>query len=329
MDINRPVWLICLLIGLMLLAAGCSPPAELPSDAMGSATLWVTRDFGAEELFCSEVPVTQDKSVLAFLQEHLEVETEYGGGFVKAINGLGSGSSGNEGRDRRMADWFYYINGVLADQGAAAYIPAEGDIIWWDFHPWGDMAFTPAVVGAFPQPFCASSRDNNGGTLILYGEGCSKWAKQLARLLEEAGAKSVEEAPYREEAVSDRSQMVMVVAQWEQLSSSSFWEGIQQHRDRTGWFAELTPGRFYPLDEQSRRQNEGYGEKTGALLATGTGLGDPYPLWLVTATDAEGLAGLVDALAEEPEGFAKAPGALVVGGEIMRLPVPADAKQIF
>ena len=326
---QRLVFFLCLLITLTITLTislgGCAPPAGAPADAAGDASLWVTRDFGAEDLFCSEVSVMQNKSVLAHLQEHLQVETEYGGGFVNAINGLRSGYSGKAGKDRHAVDWFYYVNGILTDQGAAAYVPVPGNVIWWDFRSWGDLAFTPAVVGAFPQPFSGGSGDKDGETLILAGGGCGKWAEQLACFLEEAGAQSVEVAPYLETSVSSRSRMVLVVAFWEELCRSSFWEGIQQHRERTGWFAELTPGRFYPLDEHGRRKNEGFGEKTGAILATGTGLGDPYPLWLVTATDAEGLAASVDALVSGPQRFAKAMGALVVDGGIIKLPMQSAA----
>jgi len=327
MEINKRVFFTCLLIILMVFAGGCSPPAELPADAAGTASLWVTRDFGAEDIFCSEVPVTPNQSVMELLKEHLDVETEYGGGFVNAINGFESGYSGKTGEERRKVDWFYYVNGILSDEGPAEYVPADGDVIWWDYRPWGEIAFTPAVVGAFPQPFSGGYGGKTRDTLILAGEGCDKWAGQLAGFLEEAGAKSVEVVPYSETAASNRSQMVLVVALWEQLCGSPFWEGIQQHRDRTGWFAELTPGRFYPLDEHALRQNEGFGEKTGAVLATAAGLGDPHPLWLVTATDPEGLAGLVNALVENPGQFEKKVGALVVHGKVLGLPQTAGSGE--
>ena len=313
-----------LLLVLIMFAGGCSGAPAAPAGEPGAAvSLWVTRDFGAEALFHADLEIRANQSVLALLHEHLEVETEYGGGFVNAIEGLESGYSSEAGASRQMVDWFFYVNGILSGQGAAEYVPVAGDVIWWDYRPWGDISFTPAVVGAFPQPFSGGYRGNNPGTLILAGEGCSEPAEKLARFLEERGAVAVEVAPYREADAVSRSKIVLVVAPWSQLYQSPFWEGIQQHRDRTGWFAELTAQRFYPLDLNAQRQGEGYGEgeKTGAVLATGTGLGDPYPLWLVTAVDREGLDGAVKALVDCPECFEKAVGALIVDGEVLGLPL--------
>lgn len=317
-------FLVCLFIVLLILPVGCSLPAQLPSEVAGNVDLWVTRDFGTEDIFCSGVTLTPNQSLLALLQEHLDIETEYGGGFVSAIEGYRSGFSGKTDGEQGAADWFLYINGILTDQGAAAYLPGEGDIIWWDFHPWDDIAFTPAAVGAFPQPFGGGGEGKGRETLILAGEGCSEWAEKLAGFLEETGAGPVQVAPYTEAAAAERSQAVLVLAFWELLCQSPFWEDIQEHRDKTGWFAELTPGIFYPLNKYGQRMGGGFGEKTGALLATGMGLGDPHPLWLITATDMEGLAGLVGNLVTGPEQFSRMIGALVVDGQIIRLPMQTN-----
>ena len=115
----------------------------------------------------------------------------------------------------------------------------------------------------------------------------------------------------------------MVVALWEQLEESSFWQGIQQHRDSTGWFAELTSQGFYPLDRHASRQGEKYHEGAGAILSTGSGLADPHPLWLATATDREGLEGTVETLLKKTEQFAQKTGVLVSGGDIIGLPLNA------
>ena len=313
--------LTVILFSLIAFAGGCgTAPPEAIRETSVEVNLWVTRDFGKENLFNSQLDVAPGCSVLSLLQEHLEVETEYGGGFVSAINGLQSGYSGQNGENGRMADWFYYVNGILSEQGAADYVPAAGDIIWWDYHPWGGISFTPAVVGAFPQPFTGGYRDKNPGTLILAGDACDGFAEQFGTFLAERGTEELEVDSYQEERAVNRSQMVVVIALWEELFRSSFWEGVQEHRDRTGWFAELTPRCFYPLDLNADRQGEGYTERVGAVLATGSGMGDPYPLWLVTATDLEGLSGVVEALIQRPGQFTKMVGALVVDGEVIGLP---------
>ncbi len=314
------------LVALILFPGGCNTPPGTVADTTGSITFWVTLDFGRESLFHAELPVTSNQSVLALLQKHLDVETEYGGGFVNAINGFRSGYSNKTGKESQMVDWFYYVNGILSDQGAANYVPGAGDVIWWDYRPWDNIALAPAVVGAFPQPFTNGYRGEKPATLMLAGKDCQEKAKQLAYFLEEMGAAPVELAAYEEKRAAKRTQIVLVVALWQNLHQDPLWEEIQKYRGRTGWFAELTAGRFYPLDQYGNRQGKGYQEKTGAVLATGAGLGDPHPLWVVTATDLEGLEKTVNALIKDPQLFEKTTGALVVDGKVLNLPLKGDIQ---
>ena len=91
------------------------------------------------------VIVTQDNSTLMLdklvtlddgstamdaLQQVATVEMKYGGGFVKAIDGVRSQYP------EANKDWFYYVNEVSPNVGAAAYILHDGDVVHWDFHQW-------------------------------------------------------------------------------------------------------------------------------------------------------------------------------------------------
>ena len=80
-------------------------------------------------------PIPGGETAMRMLQRDFDVETRYGGGFVQSINGVAGGRE-----DGRPVDWFYYVNGILADQGAAAHELAPGDDIWWDHHDWGGAA---------------------------------------------------------------------------------------------------------------------------------------------------------------------------------------------
>ena len=51
---------------------------------------------------------------MRFLQRKADVETRYGGRFVNAIEGVRSQTDGGARRD-----WFYFVNGIEADKGAA------------------------------------------------------------------------------------------------------------------------------------------------------------------------------------------------------------------
>jgi hypothetical protein len=129
-----------LLCAVALLAlAGCGG-ASSPG---GTASIWVTRDRGATVLHAERVPA--GLTVLQALDRIADVETRYGGRFVQAVDGIGGSLAARR-------DWFYFVNGVEPDVGAAEVRLHAGDVAWWDYRSWrGDME-QPVVVGAFPRP---------------------------------------------------------------------------------------------------------------------------------------------------------------------------------
>ncbi len=123
---------------LSVALAGCSSGTS----GSGHATVWVTRDRGAQVLHVGKVPA--GLTAMQALDRVTEVKTRYGGRYVRAVNGMAE-------RDRRS--WFYYVNGYLADQGSAEYRLRDGDVEWWDYRSWRDPLDDAVVVGAFPEPF--------------------------------------------------------------------------------------------------------------------------------------------------------------------------------
>jgi len=136
--------LLAVLLALALAACGGAGAGGDPPSGEAAATLWVTRDRGAEVLLTATVPA--GLTVLQALDREAEVETRYGGRYVQAIDGL-------EGSLARQRDWFYFVNGIEPDRGAAEVVLEAGDVAWWDFRPWEQVAEAFVVVGAFPMPF--------------------------------------------------------------------------------------------------------------------------------------------------------------------------------
>jgi hypothetical protein len=135
------------LVALTLVLASCGGEGGASPSPGGSgetASLWVTRDRGAEVLVDERVPAGID--AIDALERHAEVETRYGGRFVQSVNGL-------EGSLDRRQDWFYFLNGIEADRGGAEVELRPGDVLWWDFRSWSGEMAQPIVVGAFPEPF--------------------------------------------------------------------------------------------------------------------------------------------------------------------------------
>jgi Domain of unknown function (DUF4430) len=162
---------------LCLLLAGCGSTAAGGEE--GSASLWITRDRGTTVLFEGRVGAGQ--TVLQALRSRADVETAYGGRFVKAIDGLRGSLDGGH-------DWFYFVNGVAPDRGAAEVRLRDGDIAWWDYRRWAGDAEVQVVVGAFPEPLVNGYGERRETVVRFAGGGRRGGAEAVGRLL---GARSV------------------------------------------------------------------------------------------------------------------------------------------
>lgn len=146
------------------------------------ATLWVTQDRGQSLLV--EQAVSSGVSVLRTLDAEADVETSYGGRFIDAVEGVADDAAGQK-------SWFFFVNGIEADRGAAEYRVRPGDVVWWDYRPWTERTMRqPVVVGAFPEPFLHGYGGRVRPAAVRYA---SKDAHAVALGLAHAiGARSVE-----------------------------------------------------------------------------------------------------------------------------------------
>jgi hypothetical protein len=132
------------LLGVALVLAGCG----VGGGGHGTATLWVTRDRGADVLYAGSVPAGLD--AIQVVERRLKLTTRYGGRYVQSIDGV----SGSLSAQR---DWFFYVDGIEGDRSAAEVTVRPGDVVWWDFRRWTPATMdVPAVVGAYPHPFSDS-----------------------------------------------------------------------------------------------------------------------------------------------------------------------------
>jgi len=144
---------------LAMFAASCAgvrPKASAPAAAghppkAGEVRLVISRDFGAQVLVDVVVPYKKGLDAMRLLAEHATVDAGYGGRFVNAINGLKSSFGGVSSAD--AADWFYWVDGTMADVGAADWKLNGGETVWWDYHKWQNAMLIPATIDAFPAPW--------------------------------------------------------------------------------------------------------------------------------------------------------------------------------
>ena len=116
---------------------------------------------------------------MRMLERRFDVKTRYGGGFVESINGNAGTSS--------QRDWFYYVNGVQARQGAATTAVHHDDRIWFDLHDWRATDSIPAVVGSFPEPFANGIGGKRYPTTVECGPNVKAACKRVTAALSGAG----------------------------------------------------------------------------------------------------------------------------------------------
>ena len=293
--------------------------AKNGSEAIGDeAALWVTQDFSSSVLLDKQIAVNRNVSVLDIVKANLEVDTAYGGGFINAINGLQSGYTGKLFGGKKM-DWFYWVNGIMVAEGAGDYIPMSGDRIWWDYHDWGSGSFVTAVVGAYPQPFVNGFDGRNEGTLVAYAPGSEAQAEKAAGALRRQGAPRVTVSALSGVDPAKRSKMTVVVGLWPELEKGSFFADLNENSRKTGIYVNFATDGFTALDYE-RNEAGTYKAGTGAIVATGRGLGDRYPLWLVTGVDTTGLNSAVNIICDSPAQLSRKVGVLVTGGRVKAIP---------
>ena len=148
-------------VALAATTAGCGlgPGGSSP----GTATLTVTRDYGAEPVLeASESDPSESETVIRFLDREAEITTRYGGGFVQSIDG-----TAGELADGRSRDWFFFVNGIESARGSAEVEVRGGDRIWWDYRDWTAAISTPAVVGVVARALPAGVRRTTPSRLAV------------------------------------------------------------------------------------------------------------------------------------------------------------------
>jgi hypothetical protein len=293
--------------------AGCGLGA---GPAPSAITLTVTRDFGARPVHSWSAPrVRGQETVMSLLMRNASVATRYGGGFVESVDGTSGGNAGG-----RPSDWFYYVNGVEAPQGAAATNVHPGDHIWWDLHDWSQTDDVPAVVGSYPEPFL----NGIGGRRLpvriecaaVSSEPCQTVSARLRALGVPAALAGI--------GPGDEPETLRVlVGPWSALRGDPAAHQLELGPRSSGVYARFgaSGATLALLSEQGAVART---LTRGAGLVAATRYAEEAPTWVITGTDSAGVqtaAGSLDT-ATLADRFAVA---LAPGGVVLPAPVPAAA----
>jgi hypothetical protein len=296
--------LICL-----LLVAGCGVGAgDTPKDVR----LTVTDGFGERSLLHRpKAEVSGSDTVMRLLQRNAKVTTRYGGGFVQSIDGVSGGREAG-----RPVDWFYFVNGELADDGAAATKVRPGDHIWWDRHDWGVTNTIPAVVGSFPEPFIHGPAGSERlPTRVECDEAVDDPCRTAARKLADLGL-AIGRSKLPTE--SGTESLRVIVGLWPLIAQDRAGAQLGRGPRVSGVYARPAAGgrRLELLDARGRTVRT-LGPGSGLVAATR--YREEPPTWVITGTDAAGVAAAAARLDERT--LRNRYAVAVTGTETIGLPV--------
>lgn len=308
---TRATALASLLVALV--AAGCGAGAGRTPDEV---SLRVTDDFGRRSLLERTTPeVAGTDTVMRFLQRNAEVRTRFGGGFVQSIDGLAGGRE-----QGRPIDWFFYVNGVLSEKGAAAVRVRPGSRIWWDRRDWGATMAVDAVVGSYPEPFVSGYTGERAPTRLECDASAEEACDVVQRQLLGLGLTVGKSRPGTE---GGGESLRVIVGQWPPIREDRALLDLERGPRASGVYARIAEDgqRITALDERGRPAGE-LGPGTGLIAATRWR--DEAPTWVVTGTDAAGVAAAAKAFGERALRRRYAV-TVEAGGQVSGL--PAEAAQ--
>ena len=272
-------------------AAGCGfGPGE---SSKGTATLTVTRDYGSRTLVeATDDDPSESETVIRLLDREAEITTRYGGGFVQSIDGVAGGEDAG-----RRSDWFFYLNGIESDRGAAEITVRGGDRIWWDYRDWSDAMRVPAVVGSWPEPFAqaSSAPDHRLPVSVecaVAGPACSTVSERLTGVGAEARVDPGGSAPTR-----SGPSLQVLVGPWRALREDP--AASLRGPAASGVFASFEPagrGRYELVLEGPRAERRCAYRAGAGLVAAVEAPDGEGATWLVTGTDPAGVERAADTL---------------------------------
>ncbi len=308
----KKVLIFCISIILTFSLIGCSDTDVSQNEKVN---MIISKDFGNEEVYSKELDFTKDTSVMEVMEENLEIETAHGGGFISSINGLKSGFIGS--KDKKKLDWFYYINGNLAQVGADDYYLNPEDNIIWDYHDWSNEMYISSIIGAYPNNFTKGYDGNVLETEIRYSKNYEEDSNNLTKFLKEKGLESIEEKALDDKDIENDEINTVVIGNLDEVSNIKYINDIYND-EKNGLFFNIDDNVIKALDYNKKASKE-Y-EKGAVIAAIPKGYGGGCNLWIITGNDEKSIKNAAKILYENPEKIKGMFSAVVSDNEIINIP---------
>jgi hypothetical protein len=130
---HRSLAVVALVAALFMGACGSNGDSEAENQPAATAPaeqaeVLVTQGCG-RTIVVNKKEVAPGQTALQALDRVADIETDDGGKFVTAIEGV------EQDTGKQLA-WLFYVNGEMAEVGAAEIKLKAGDVEWWDLHDW-------------------------------------------------------------------------------------------------------------------------------------------------------------------------------------------------
>ncbi|MBF8982536.1 DUF4430 domain-containing protein [Lutibacter sp. B2] len=301
-----------LAIMFVFLCIGCN---QQDSVETGKVNVIISKDFGNKELSKKNVDFSKDLSVMEVMEENFKVETAYGGGFINAIDGLKSGFTGV--KDKKKKDWFYYVNGILAQVGAEDYYLTPNDFIIWDYHDWDNNIYGSSIIGAYPMNFTNGQEGDLFKTEILHTKEYEKESQEVSTFLKKKGLENIDVKNLKEEGLENIQTNTIVIGTWEEISQIDYLKDFYKNGNKTGLFFRIEKD-IQALNSKGNITDE-Y-EKGAVITSMVKEYGVSTSIWLVTGNDEKCIKKAVKLLYETPEKIKGKFSIIVTENEMINIP---------
>ncbi len=246
MNRRLPPGMASIVVALIIVAAFFVIRAPQPhSPGPPAAKMIISMDFGARILNVSTVKC--GISVMEALRAIANVSTAYGGKFVVSINNISSDPNAQR-------DWFYYVNGILANVGAADYIIQPGDVIRWDYHSWKNLMVNSEVQD-FPYMFSQGYGNHTRPLIVAYDAQFRNEAERIYGYMK-ARVDNVSLIPVQnltEDMLKEDNVILVAIL-------GKIVEGLNNQYLRLGWRYHMQDG--YLIDTQGKKYRGAFAQIT-------------------------------------------------------------------
>lgn len=204
-------------------------------EKIGTVRLTVSKDFFNEIIFDKEVDLKNDYSIMDILKEHTEVETSYGGSFVESINSYKSNFK-DANKDKKR-DWFYYVNGYMADVSSADYLPKENDHIVFDYHPWSDKSYNNNLIASFENIFKNGYMDQTIPSEIIYQKEFEEQKNTIKKQFSNLDIKSFELNDKEINILDETKNTILIATFYEALKDKKLKDLLNNYSKKGLYFS--------------------------------------------------------------------------------------------